>query len=56
MTCKLCKKDAGHYCHSCGWDRDTHCLSEGYCSDACLISAGGTTYDQIIDAEEEAVA
>jgi hypothetical protein len=53
--CRACKKDYGHWCTSCGWDRDTHANSEGYCSDECLIASGGRTYDQITadDYEQE---
>ena len=55
MRCKYCKKDAGHYCTNCGWDRDLHPLSEGYCSEKCLEADGGTTYDEIVsyDPSEE---
>ncbi len=53
MRCKRCNKNVGHYCSNCGWDRDLHPLSEGYCSEECLIADGGTTYDQLMAEEDE---
>ena len=43
-----------HWCPSCGWNSELHAMSEGYCSDECLVACGGTTYDEMVDAEEEA--
>lgn len=52
MRYKLCNKNAGHYCNNCGWDSETYPLSEGYCSNECLVADGGTTYEQLMESEE----
>lgn len=53
MRCKRCNKNAGHYCTNCGWDSDTHPLSEGYCSNECLVADGGKTYEQLMEEDDE---
>ncbi len=43
MNCKRCKKHF-HYCHNCGYDRELHHLSRGYCSEECLTDDDGEPY------------
>lgn len=50
--CKVCGKRF-HWCPSCGWDRDMHALSQGYCSDECLIADAGMTYDDVCDDDDD---
>jgi hypothetical protein len=52
MNCKRCNKKF-HWCTSCGWDEGLHPMSEGYCSEECLIADGGRTYASIVDDEDE---
>jgi hypothetical protein len=50
MKCKVCGAKF-HYCTSCGWDRDLHPLSAGFCSWECLRKGNGPEYPE--DDEEE---
>lgn len=52
MFCKTCNRKF-HYCHNCGYDRDLHCQSEGFCSDECLKIGGGRTYDELNQDSDE---
>lgn len=51
--CSQCGKKF-HWCTSCGWDEELHPMSEGFCSQACLIAGGGRTYAEVTDESDEA--
>lgn len=54
MKCKVCGRDF-HYCTNCGYDVETHPLSEGFCSWECSKIGDGSNYldDDPPDLKEE---
>jgi hypothetical protein len=45
MKCKVCGRQF-HYCTNCGYDKELHPLSEGYCSEKCLKKGNGPKYKE----------
>jgi hypothetical protein len=51
-SCPVCGRRF-HWCSFCVYDQDSHHLSEGYCSEGCLVKAGGKTLAEL-EAEDDA--
>lgn len=54
-ACRVCGKRF-HWCSSCGYDKDLHPLSEGFCSWECSKAGGGTEYSYDDQEDDDAEA